>query len=61
MPLRVSTVLICLEDAYIHIYIYVHIYMHAYIHSGVEVNTLLLIVILLVAWFYSANSSHSLV
>lgn len=53
MSLRVSTVLICFESAYI--------YMHAYICAGVEVNTLLLIVIVLVAWFYSANSSHTLI
>lgn len=35
--------------------------MHAYIRAGVEVNTLLLIVIVLVAWIYSANSSHILI
>lgn len=51
--------LICLEDA--EIYIYMHMYRHTYIHDGVEVNTLLLIVVLLVACFYSANSSHTLV
>lgn len=59
MPLRVSTVLICLKDAYIYICIYAYIYMDTYVHGGVEVNALLLIVILLVAWFYSANSSRT--
>lgn len=53
MSLRVSTVLICFESAYI--------YMHAYIRAGLEVNTLLLIVIVLVAWIYSANLSHILI
>lgn len=43
------------------IYIYMHMYMHTYIHGRVEINTLLLIVVLLVACFYSANSSHTLV
>lgn len=44
-----------------YIYIYMHINVHTSIHGGVEVNTLLLIVIVLVAWFYCANSSHTLV
>lgn len=35
----------------VYLYIYLHINMHTSIHGGVEVNTLLLIVIVLVAWF----------
>lgn len=49
MSLRVSTVGICFEGA--------RIYTYTYICPGVEVNTLLVIDIILMGCFYSANLS----
>lgn len=50
MSLRVSSVLICFQGAYI------YIYAHTHICTGVKANALLLIFIVLMAWSSSANS-----